>query len=137
MVTWHKFDYEDENSAVPLPYETVWIVEEFYANGVTQGYHDGYTFNTFDSKDDCKVSYWAYISYPDPPEEWVSGSMNEECEHCPDGHDSPGTKSWAVFVSEDRDSGGQPTHLYVAPADGSHVSESDAQWLRDLIKKRH
>lgn len=71
MVQWHKFDYEDKNAnPLPEPYETVWIVEEFYALGVTQGYFDGYTFNTFESKDDCKVAYWAYIEYPEPPEQW-------------------------------------------------------------------
>lgn len=69
MVQWHKFDYEDKSNA-PEPYETVWIVEEYYALGVTQGYFDGYTFNTFESKDDCKVSYWAQIEYPEPPKEW-------------------------------------------------------------------
>lgn len=49
-------------------------MEEFYINGVTQGFFDGYTFNTFDSKDDCYVSYWAEIEYPEPPEEWLENN---------------------------------------------------------------
>lgn len=57
------------------------------------------------------------------------------CEHCPDGHEDPAKRPWSVFVSEDRDSDGQPTHLYVCPSGGGHVSESDAQWLRKLIQK--
>lgn len=61
--------------------------------------------------------------------------MNEECEHCFDGHSDPAKRSWAVFVSEDRNSDGQPTHLYVCPSGGGHVSESDAEWLRKLISK--
>lgn len=57
------------------------------------------------------------------------------CEHCPDGHRDPAKRPWSVFVSEDRDSDGQPTHLYVCPSGGGHVSESDAEWLRELIRK--
>lgn len=74
MTTWHKFDYEDRRNTAPVAHETVWVVEEFYINGVTQGFFDGYTFNTFDSKDDCKVSYWAEIEYPEPPEEWLENN---------------------------------------------------------------
>lgn len=55
------------------------------------------------------------------------------CPHCPDGHGDPWAKSWGVFVSLDKDGDGQPTHLFVCPSDGSHVAESDAEWLRKLI----
>ena len=61
--------------------------------------------------------------------------MTTSCEHCPDGHRDPTKRPWSVFVSEDRDSDGQPTHLYVCPSGGGHVSESDAEWLRELIQK--
>jgi hypothetical protein len=56
-----------------------------------------------------------------------------DCAHCPDGHESPWSKSWGVYVSSDRDGDGQPTRLIVAPSDGAHVAESDAEWLRKLI----
>lgn len=55
------------------------------------------------------------------------------CPHCPDGHDNPNTKPWAVWVSATR-LDGQPPYLHVAPAGGSHVSESDAAWLRQAIR---
>lgn len=61
--------------------------------------------------------------------------MTMSCEHCPDGHRDPAKRPWTVFVSEDRDNDGQPTHLYVCPSDSGHVSESDADWLRELIRK--
>lgn len=52
------------------------------------------------------------------------------CEHCPDGHENPESRPWGVFVASERDSDGQPTHLYVAPTAGQHVAESDAEWVR-------
>jgi hypothetical protein len=74
MTTWHKFDYNDDATNPPYG-ETVWVVETFYTNGVTLGWHDGCTFMTYDYKDDCKVTYWAEIEYPEPPKEWnqISG----------------------------------------------------------------
>lgn len=56
------------------------------------------------------------------------------CPHCPDGHGDPYARPWGVFVASDRDSDGQPTHLYVAPSNGAHVAESDATWLWQLIQ---
>jgi hypothetical protein len=75
LTTWHKFDYEDKAKTAPPITDPVWVVEEFYTEGVTLGWFDGYTFQTFDDGDDCKVSYWAYINYPEPPKEWnqISG----------------------------------------------------------------
>lgn len=55
------------------------------------------------------------------------------CPHCPDGHDSPLCKPWGVYVAPTRDGDGQPTTLHVAPSNGAHVAESDAEWLRTLI----
>ncbi len=45
----------------------VWIVEQFYEEGVTLGYFDGYTFRTWNGSDDCSVSHWAPINYPALP----------------------------------------------------------------------
>lgn len=59
----------------------------------------------------------------------------QECEHCPDGHPDPAKRPWSVWVTETRVDG-EPPYLMVAPADSTHVSESDAQWLRELISKR-
>lgn len=55
------------------------------------------------------------------------------CPHCPDGHDSPLRKPWGVYIAPARDGDGQPTTLHVAPSNGAHVAESDAEWLRALI----
>lgn len=63
---------------------------------------------------------------PAPP---VVGD-EQACEHCPDGHENPESRPWAVFVAMERDGDGQPTHLYVAPTAGQHVAESDAEWAR-------
>lgn len=60
--------------------------------------------------------------------------MTEPCPHCPDGHDNPLSKPWGVYVAPARDGDGQPTTLHVAPSNGSHVAESDAEWLRGLIR---
>ncbi|WP_436759362.1 hypothetical protein [Streptosporangium sp. V21-05] len=60
--------------------------------------------------------------------------MTDACPHCPDGHDLPRSKSWGVYVAPTKDGDGQPATLHVAPSGGSHVAESDADWLRGLIK---
>lgn len=57
-------------------------------------------------------------------------TTEQACEHCPDGHENPESRPWAVFVALERDGDGQPTHLYVAPTAGQHVAESDAEWAR-------
>ena len=61
-------------------------------------------------------------------------SATADCEHCIDGHRSPLSRPWAAWVGAERDSDGQPTHVRVAPTAGQHVAESDAEWLRDLIR---
>lgn len=64
----------------------------------------------------------------------------ERCPHCPDGHADPTTRPWAVYVAPTRDGDGQPTTLHVGPTNCAHVAESDAEWLRQVIrdaKQRH
>lgn len=68
-VQWHKFDYEDKTTAPPVGCE-VWVTENFYYNGaVLIGWFNGFTMETYELKDDCNIGYWAYIDYPDTPEE--------------------------------------------------------------------
>jgi hypothetical protein len=55
----------------------------------------------------------------------------DACPHCRDGgHDDPRRKPWSVWVG----TGDKPYLLEVAPSAGSHVAESDAEWLRELIR---
>lgn len=57
------------------------------------------------------------------------------CPHCPDGHTPPTTGNpWAVNLSTRRDGDGQPTHIIVERSGDAHVAESDATWLRTLIR---
>ena len=60
--------------------------------------------------------------------------MSDECHHCPDGHAEPTSRPWGVFVTTMLDGDGQPNYLVVGPSKGAHVSESDAEWLRELIR---
>jgi hypothetical protein len=62
--------------------------------------------------------------------------MPERCEHCDPAHGSPNRCRWGVHVDTERDGDGQPTRLIVQPTDGSHVAQSDADWLWDLIRTR-
>lgn len=55
------------------------------------------------------------------------------CTHCPDGHDDPLRRRWAVYLDPTPDGDGQPVTLHVCPSNGAHVAESDAVWLRKLI----
>lgn len=59
---------------------------------------------------------------------------SEPCPHCPDGHQDPRRVPWCVYVGPERDSDGQPMHLRVERTQGSHVADSDATWLWDLIR---
>lgn len=61
-------------------------------------------------------------------------TLDQTCPHCPDGHDDPRRKPWSVWVGIERDGDGQPTALHVAPSNAAHVAESDAEWLRELIR---
>lgn len=63
----------------------------------------------------------------------ANAAPTDPCPHCPDGHDDPNTKPWAVWVTSSR-LDGQPPNLCVAPTDSSHVAESDAEWLRQAIR---
>lgn len=65
---WRRFDYDDKRSTAPDDAALVWIVEDFYQKGVTVGYFDGFTFRCWDGNDDCFVSWWAPITYPEAPE---------------------------------------------------------------------
>lgn len=64
----------------------------------------------------------------------LRGETAPGCPHCPDGHSDPTTRPWAVWVGSERDGDGQPVSLRVAPTNGAHVAESDAQWLRQVIR---
>ena len=54
------------------------------------------------------------------------------CPHCPDGHQRPDWARWGVFVSPHL-LDGQPHYLIVSRADGAHVAEADADYIRRLI----
>jgi hypothetical protein len=60
----------------------------------------------------------------------------DPCSHCPDGHQPPHRRPWAVWVAEARDGDGQPTTIHVSRSDGAHVAEEDAQWIRDVLNGR-
>lgn len=57
-----------------------------------------------------------------------------KCSFCPDGHTPASKHPWSVWVAQHRDKDGQPTHLVIAPTDGCHVAEEDAEWLREVIR---
>lgn len=67
---WRRFDYDNKQATRPPVAGLVWIVEDFYEEGVTLGYYDGVTMRTWTGADDCKVSWWAPITYPEPPQRW-------------------------------------------------------------------
>lgn len=64
----------------------------------------------------------------------LRGATESGCPHCPDGHNDPVTRPWAVWAGSERDGDGQPVSLRVAPTNGAHVAESDAEWLRQAIR---
>ena len=67
-MNWQAFDYDDKTTAPPGSVgPLVWIHEEYY-EGVTVGYFDGFTFRTWNGSDDCHVTHWAPIEYPEAPE---------------------------------------------------------------------
>lgn len=47
--------------------------------------------------------------------------------------ESPNRCSWSAWIGPERDSDGQPDIIHVAPSDGAHVTEADAQWVRSLL----
>lgn len=43
--------------------------------------------------------------------------------------------AWAVWINDsDRDHNGAPFRLDVRPSNGGHVTEEDAEWLREVIR---
>lgn len=56
------------------------------------------------------------------------------CEFCPDGHEDPRRRPWSVMVSPSTDGDGQPITLLVGKSGCQHVAESDAEWLRQVIR---
>jgi hypothetical protein len=58
----------------------------------------------------------------------------EPCEFCPDGHRDPRKRHWGVYVGPERDDDGRPTTLHVMISGGSHIAQSDADWLWKLIR---
>jgi hypothetical protein len=66
-VEWREYDSENSPNTRPSLNTSVWVIEWFYY-GVTIGYHNGRTFLTADGSDDCEITHWAPIEYPDPPE---------------------------------------------------------------------
>lgn len=76
---WHSYDYSDKTTAPPreMAEELVWIVER-YAGGVDVGYFDGFTFRTWSGSDDCHVTHWAEMAYPEPPEGWDKDAEEDD-----------------------------------------------------------
>lgn len=64
---WHPFDYDDKRATCPPAGVLVWIVEEFYEDGVTIGFFDGVTMRTWAGSDDCFVLKWADMVMPGDP----------------------------------------------------------------------
>ena len=65
-VQWHPFDYENKRATAPSSDSIVWIVEG--GDDVTLGYFDGFTFRLWSGTDDCDITHWAIIEYPEAPE---------------------------------------------------------------------
>ncbi|CAL9668640.1 hypothetical protein SUDANB145_07296 (plasmid) [Streptomyces sp. enrichment culture] len=59
-----------------------------------------------------------------------------DCPHCPDGHTpaNGGSQPWHVRVGPERDGDGQPIRLHVERSAGAHVAESDAEYVRTLLR---
>lgn len=72
-VDWRPFDYKNKTFTAPPHDVPVWIRENQYVEGVTIGFFDGFTFCTWTGSNDCHVSWWADLDYPDDPgpgEDW-------------------------------------------------------------------
>lgn len=67
-VKWNKFDYGDKRNTAPPEDTLVWIVEESY-DLEKIGYFDGFTFRVWSGSDDCCVTHWAKLEYPNYPTE--------------------------------------------------------------------
>lgn len=64
-----------------------------------------------------------------------SSEIEDDCPHCSPSHGNPDVTSWGVYVHPDRDGDGQPVRLIVCKSDGAHVAESDAEWLREILRE--
>lgn len=64
ILTWCRYDPDDQETTAPSDDELVWLADP---GGVTVGYFDGSDFWTFEGND-VSVSWWAPITYPQPPE---------------------------------------------------------------------
>lgn len=67
---WRRFDHDDKAATAPLADEPVWVIEEYYYAGPTIGWFDGLSFRVRGYGDDCRVTWWAPITYPEPPPTW-------------------------------------------------------------------
>jgi hypothetical protein len=77
-VEWHPFDYKNKNATRPPHSDPVWIVERSCSGGVDLGYFDGFTFCTINGSDDCHVTHWAEIGYPEPPAGWDDDKAEDD-----------------------------------------------------------
>lgn len=66
-VKWKRFDYADKKNTAPPEGKLVWIHEEHY-HGVIPGQFDGFTMTTYWGSDDVRVTHWAEMETPNPPE---------------------------------------------------------------------
>lgn len=65
--------WRDQVVAKPPVGEIVWVIEDFYLEGVGLGLFDGVVWRLCPSgSDDCQVSFWMPLAYPEPPEEWTN-----------------------------------------------------------------
>lgn len=70
VTDWRAFDYGNKLATRPPDDQLVWIIEQDYAEAwITVGYFDGFTFRVWYGSDDCFVSHWAFIVYPQAPDE--------------------------------------------------------------------
>lgn len=72
-VKWNRFDYNNKQETAPPGGDLVWIYETYY-HGVFIGYYDGQAMRTSGGSDDCHVTHWAEIEWPEAPE----GTQTEE-----------------------------------------------------------
>lgn len=66
-VEWHPFDYDNKDKTRPQHENAVWVVDAYDNDRVGVGYFDGYTMVDETMHDDCCITFWADIDYPDAP----------------------------------------------------------------------
>lgn len=64
---WKPFNYYDKRNTAPPEDTLVFIREDYYNDGVTLGFFDGFTMRTWTGSDDCHVSWWKEIEMPADP----------------------------------------------------------------------